>query len=69
MKELNFTFTLDDTNLILDALGRLPFTQVNTLITKIHQQAVSQLGDSAAKSAMLHAVPAEEKEPGGEPSP
>lgn len=51
MKELNFTFTLDETNLILQALGTMPFQQVYSIIHKIHTQAQEQL--SADEQAQL----------------
>lgn len=43
MKEINLSFQLEEVNLILTALGNLPFIQVNELIAKIQTQATSQL--------------------------
>jgi hypothetical protein len=40
---LKLTLTLDETNLILEALGNLPFARVYTLINAIQQQATAQL--------------------------
>ena len=44
MKDLKLTLTITEANLILKALGELPFRQVNDLVTKIHAQAQQQLG-------------------------
>lgn len=43
MREINVRLTLDETNLILEALGELPFARVHQLIANIQQQAHSQL--------------------------
>lgn len=43
MKEINLSFKLEEVNLILTALGNLPFIQVNELIVKIQTQATTQL--------------------------
>lgn len=43
MKELKFTLTLDEANLILQALGQQPFVQVHELIGKIQMQSEPQL--------------------------
>lgn len=44
-KELTFKLTIEDANLILEALGNLPFKRVFPLIGKIQDQASSQLND------------------------
>ncbi|MBO1348083.1 MAG: hypothetical protein EBE86_012120 [Hormoscilla sp. GUM202] len=41
--ELEITLTLDETNLILEALGAMPFARVHQLIAKIQQQAQSKI--------------------------
>jgi hypothetical protein len=41
--DLKLTLTLDETNLILEALGNLPFARVYTLINAIQAQASGQL--------------------------
>lgn len=41
--ELNFTFTLDQTNTIIAALGKQPFEAVAPIIDVIRQQAQPQL--------------------------
>lgn len=43
MPELQLTLTLHETNLILEALGEMPFARVHQLIAKIQQQAHAQL--------------------------
>jgi hypothetical protein len=43
MQELQFNLTLDETNLILEALGEMPFARVHQLIAKMQQQAHAQL--------------------------
>lgn len=49
MQELNLKVTIDEANLILKALGRLPFNEVYELVGKLNQQANEQLGDHGAK--------------------
>lgn len=48
MQEIKLTVTIDEANLILDALGNQPFNKVFALIGKIQQQASAQLGDNGA---------------------
>jgi hypothetical protein len=43
MKEINLTVTVDEVNLILEAVGQLPFVRVYTLVAKLQQQASQQL--------------------------
>jgi hypothetical protein len=55
MKEINLRITLDEANLILEALGNLPFIKVYTLIAKVQEQAGQQLSadgrsDEASKT-------------------
>lgn len=40
---IRLDLTLDEANLILEALGQLPYARVHALIARIHQQAVAQL--------------------------
>lgn len=42
-KEITLTLTLNDANLILAALGKLPFEAVADLIGKVKQQGQSQI--------------------------
>lgn len=51
MNELKLTFTLEEVNLLLDALGSQPFKQVHQLINKIQTQATSQLQDAQVDDA------------------
>ena len=44
MDELKLTLTIDETNLILEGLGNLPFVRVHQLVAKIQQQASAQIG-------------------------
>jgi hypothetical protein len=43
MQQLQFTFTLEETNMLLTALGHQSYTQVFQLIQKIQAQASAQL--------------------------
>ena len=43
MKELVFKVSLDETNLILEGLGHLPFARVYALVEKVQKQAGEQL--------------------------
>ncbi len=42
-RELNLSCTVEEVNLILSALGNLPFIQVHELIAKLQTQATAQL--------------------------
>jgi hypothetical protein len=43
MKEINLTVNIDEANLILEALGNLPFVRVFALIGKIQEQSSQQI--------------------------
>jgi len=43
MKEITLTVKVEEVNLILSALGNLPFIQVHELFAKIQTQATEQL--------------------------
>jgi hypothetical protein len=43
VKEINLQLTLEEANLVLEALGNLPFARVYALIGKIQEQAGQQL--------------------------
>ncbi len=45
-KELQLTLTIDEVNTILQALGRMPFSEVYEVIGKINRQANEQLSSS-----------------------
>lgn len=43
MNELQFKFTIEETNLIFNALAQLPYSQVIEVIKKIEFQASTQI--------------------------
>ena len=43
MNEINLTFTLEEVNTLLNALGTQPYAQVQPLIAKIQTQGSAQL--------------------------
>ena len=43
MEKLNFTFTTEEINVVMNALGAQPYTQVFQLVNNIQNQAQSQL--------------------------
>lgn len=43
MKDINFTVTIDEANLILKGIGLLPFAEVYQLVGKLQQQAARQI--------------------------
>lgn len=51
MKEINLNLTIDEANLVLEALGNLPFARVYTLIGKIQEQAGQQLKQAEGQAA------------------
>lgn len=56
LQSLNFTLTVEEANLVLKALGDLPYAEVSSLIGNIHTQANAQLaalqqGGTAAEAA------------------
>lgn len=46
---ITLTFTLDETNALLTALGQLPYTQSFQLIQAIHNQAIPQISAANAE--------------------
>ncbi|MBC7977170.1 MAG: hypothetical protein H7138_19520 [Myxococcales bacterium] len=48
MKNLQLELTIEDANLILEALGALPFAQVYGLIGRIQERARKQIDDHQA---------------------
>ncbi|WP_214105156.1 hypothetical protein [Acrocarpospora catenulata] len=46
--QISLSFSVPETNLILEALGNLPYVRVCDLITRIHQQAEPQLAAETA---------------------
>ena len=47
MKNIQLELTVEETNLILEALGALPFAQVYTLIGRIQERARQQIADQS----------------------
>ena len=47
--ELNFQLTLDETNIILAALGKVPYEASAPVIDKLRQQAQPQLQQAPAQ--------------------
>jgi hypothetical protein len=43
MKDFKITINVNEANLILRALGNMPYSQVNELVAKIHSQVQEQL--------------------------
>lgn len=48
MKEVNLTLTINELNLVLEALGNQPYIRVYELIGKLQDQARAQLNGSAS---------------------
>lgn len=49
--KLNFTFTIDEANTILQGLGNLPYGQVTALVDSIKTQAQMQLAEQQKQEA------------------
>lgn len=45
MEEINFKVTVEEANLILEGLGRIPFAKVFALVSKIQEQAQQQFNE------------------------
>jgi hypothetical protein len=43
MQEINLQLTVEETNLVLEGVGQLPFARVYALIAKMQEQAAEQL--------------------------
>lgn len=56
MQEIKLSLAIEEVNLILEALGNLPFTKVYALIGKMQEQAARQI--EAANAAEAKAAPA-----------
>ena len=57
MKEINLQLTLEEANLVLEALGNLPFARVYGLIGKIQEQAGQQLKPAETQTNSNHNPP------------
>lgn len=56
-KNLQISFSIDDANIVLNALGALPHNQVRALIDHIAQEAQKQI--AVAQAQALDAPPVE----------
>ena len=56
MKEINFTVTIDEANLILKGIGLLPFAEVYQLVAKLQQQAGRQIERAPGNGEDRHPV-------------
>jgi len=68
MKNIDLQLSIDEANLILEALGALPFSKVYTLIAKIQEQASQQLnGDSqiSEENALDQSIQMKDQKNGG----
>lgn len=43
MKEITLTLTVEEVNLVLEAIGQLPFVKVYSLVAKLQKQAQEQI--------------------------
>jgi hypothetical protein len=53
MKELQLLVTLEEANIILEGLGKLPFERVFNVVNKLQEQAKNQLQNLGAKEKKL----------------
>ena len=51
MNSINLKVSVEEANLIMEALGNMPFTRVYVLIGKIQEQAAQQLNSSGATAS------------------
>jgi hypothetical protein len=56
MKDLKLNLTVNEANLILKALGNMPYSHVHELITKIHAQAQEQLTNEVINETRVEKV-------------
>jgi hypothetical protein len=54
MKTIQLELTIEETNLILEALGQMPFARVFALIGRIQDNARQQLEQASDKSAGIN---------------
>ena len=57
MQEIKISLAVEEANLILEALGQLPFARVYALIGKIQEQATQQLRPAEVPQAALTPLP------------
>ncbi len=58
MQDIQLRLSIDELNLILEAVGNLPFPRVYALVSKIQSQAAGQLQAAQAPGAASSAAPA-----------
>jgi hypothetical protein len=51
MNAVTLELSIDEANLVLEALGGMPFARVYTLVAKIQQQAQSQVQEAGRPGA------------------
>ncbi len=51
MKNIELNLTIDETNVLMEALGQMPYLRVHLLIRKIQQQATQQLESQEGRGA------------------
>jgi hypothetical protein len=59
MQEIKINLAIEEANLILEALGQLPFARVYALIGKIQEQATQQLQPTDALQAAAAPLPSQ----------
>ena len=57
MEEISLQITVDEANLLLEALGTLPFVKVYALIGKVQEQAGQQLSPKGPPGGTEKAEP------------
>lgn len=59
MNKVTMNLSIDEANLVLEALGNMPYRRVYELVAKIQQQASEQLSENQGKkeNQNLNAVP------------
>ena len=57
MQEIKLQLTIEEANLVLEALGNLPFARVYGLIGKIQEQAGQQLNAAESQSGPSDSPP------------
>lgn len=56
MDTLKFEMTVDQTNLVLEALGSMPYIKVHRLIAQIQAQAQQQMQAAQASETVMQAL-------------
>jgi hypothetical protein len=56
MKEFKLVLNVNEVNMILKALGNMPYNQVNEIVGKIHSQVQEQLTNAVISESASPAV-------------